>query len=42
LCVNESGRFGFVDHDVYVPGELIDSAGLTNDDQIRGKEKGSA
>jgi len=36
LSVNDGGRFGFVDHDVYVPRELIGSAGLTNDDHIKG------
>jgi len=36
LSVNDGGRFGFVDHDIYVPGELIDPNGLTDNDLIKG------
>lgn len=36
LSVNNSGLFGFADHDVYVPGELIGPNGLTDGDLIKG------
>lgn len=34
--LNGSGRFGFVDHEIYVPFELIDQCGLENYDFVRG------
>lgn len=34
--VNDGGRFGFVNHEVYVPSELIEQDGLANADRVRG------
>lgn len=34
--VDEGGRFGFVNHEVYIPPALIDDVGLANADRMRG------
>ncbi len=36
LTVNDSGRFGFVNHDVYIPGHLIEKVKLASGDSIHG------
>lgn len=35
--VNDSGRYGFVNHGIYVSPELIEQSGLANGDTIKGR-----